>query len=88
MVTAPDGRVLGLYTSGVDAWLRAKPVAGARVCRVRPNADGAEVVASAVGRESPARSKPEHKQSGNVDLDFTILLKATPKKMCGGGGDE
>ena len=63
VVTAPEGRVLGLYTSGVDAWLRAKPVAGARVCRVRPNADGAEVVASAVGRESPApRSNTEHKQ--------------------------
>ena len=23
-VTAPDGRMLGLYTSGVDAWQRAR----------------------------------------------------------------
>ena len=66
VVTAPDGRVLGLYTSGVDAWQRAKPV-GARVSRVRPNSDSAEVVASAAPEApppaAPARSKPEHKQS-------------------------
>ena len=66
-VTAPDGRMLGLYTSGVDAWQRAKPVAGARVSRVRPNADGAEVVASAAPEApppaAPARSKAGHKHS-------------------------
>ena len=66
VVTAPDGRVLGMYTSGVDAWQRAKPVARARVSRVRPNTDSAEVVASAAPEApppaAPARSKPEHKQ--------------------------
>ena len=66
VVTAPDGRVLGMYTSGVDAWQRAKPV-GARVSRVRPNTDSVEVVASAAPEApppaAPARSNPEHKQS-------------------------
>ena len=45
-VIAADGRLIGLYTSRVDAALSAKPHVGSVVWSCRPNSDGGERIAS------------------------------------------
>ena len=51
-VISSQGELLALCTSGVDAWLKCKPVEGARVWRCSPNSDEAEVVAQSRGAGS------------------------------------
>ena len=56
-VTAPDGRLISVETSGVDAWLACKPIPGGRVWRVYPNCANPELVA-----ESRSDANDKHLQ--------------------------
>ena len=52
-VITRDGRMVGLYTSGVDAWQAAKPV-GAVMWRCAPNSDHCETIQRAMTPERRA----------------------------------
>ena len=59
-VTAPDGTLLSIETSQVDAWLRCKAVVGGKMFRCYPNCTAPELIA----QSPPApRSNTDDKHS-------------------------
>ena len=66
-VTSPDGTLLALETSGVDAHLVAKPVPGARVFRCFPNCQSPELIAQTPLR---VRSDSEENHGSTTTNDF------------------
>ena len=54
-VVTRDGRMVGLYTSQVDAWQAAKPI-GAVMWRCAPNSDQCEAIQRAMTPERQRRA--------------------------------
>ena len=71
VVTAPDGTLLSVDTSQVDAWLTCKPVPGARIWRCHANCSSPRMVAQSpvisATTQQPSRSEAALKSAHGSD---------------------